>query len=206
VKQQINLLQISQNLAEPILSMWLIYRLWAIFIAGLLIVYAAIFGYKHIKTNQYYKLQTSNVQILESLKQVTGKIQSQNDPSQLVEEIANLTENNLKMAQTLKLLQDQGLIEPHSFSKYLEGFSRRHVEGTWFTDFDIGENGNYMSLKGGAIDALLVPEILQALQGEEVFKGKTFNSLEIEKTSDENTWVKFSLRAQKEVVDKVDKK
>lgn len=62
-------------------------------------------------------------------------------------------------------------------SGYLEGFARRHVEGTWLTAVRVQRGGNALGFEGRTLAPELVPAYLDGLREEALFSGRNFSAL-----------------------------
>src|SRR5471032_2340429 len=65
------------------------------------------------------------------------------------------------------------------YASYFRALAQARVEGVWLTGLHIAGAGNEISLEGRALHASLLPAYISRLGQQEVFKGKTFASLDI---------------------------
>jgi hypothetical protein len=66
------------------------------------------------------------------------------------------------------------------FSEYMRAFARQAVSGLWLNGFEIDGDGTQMSLRGGVLSPQLVPSYIQRLNKEQIMRGKTFSSLQMQ--------------------------
>src|SRR5476649_1077188 len=85
-----------------------------------------------------------------------------------------------------KLLQDAtGILgrgelgNTQGYASYFRALAQARVEGVWLTRVSINGADNQISLEGRALHASLLPAYISRLGQQEVFKGKTFASLDI---------------------------
>ncbi|MBB5609542.1 MULTISPECIES: PilN domain-containing protein [unclassified Janthinobacterium] len=85
-----------------------------------------------------------------------------------------------------KLLQDAtGILgrgelgNAQGYASYFRALAQARVEGVWLTGLHIAGAGNDISLEGRALHASLLPAYISRLGQQDVFKGKTFASLDI---------------------------
>src|SRR5450830_588535 len=85
-----------------------------------------------------------------------------------------------------KLLQDAtGILgrgelgNIQGYASYFRALAQARLEGVWLTNLHIAGAGNQISLQGRALHASLLPAYISRLGQQEVFKGKTFASLDI---------------------------
>jgi hypothetical protein len=67
------------------------------------------------------------------------------------------------------------------YSGYLRAFARQRLDGIWLTGVSVRDQGNDIGLQGQALQAVLLPQYLQRLSGEEVLRGKAFDSLSMQR-------------------------
>jgi len=79
------------------------------------------------------------------------------------------------------------------FAAYLEGFSRRVIDGLWISRFDMLNGGKQVKLVGGALKPDAIPRFIDNLKEEEALRGTKFQILEIDRADKNKNWVKFSL-------------
>jgi hypothetical protein len=131
-----------------------------------------------------------------------------------------ITERDGLKAQILKLKQDKSLdneiaaleravafrremlasIDPDAdggstFSEHLTGLSRQHIEGLWFTQIQLHENGDQIVLQGNARQPEFVPRFLQKLADEPVFSGQQFKVLKMNVPEEWKGALSFEVRS-----------
>lgn len=97
----------------------------------------------------------------------------------------------------LSVLGDLYASHSKGFATYLEGFSRRVIDGLWITRFDMLNGGSAVKLVGGALKPDAVPRFIENLKQEKAMQGTKFQILEIDRPSNNKNWVEFSLASDK---------
>ena len=82
------------------------------------------------------------------------------------------------------------------FSAHLEGLARQRVEGLWLTGLRLGAGGREVVIRGSALDAALVPLLVQRLGAEPAFAGMRFAALTIDRADGAAGQVDFVLRTR----------
>jgi len=108
---------------------------------------------------------------------------SGSDPSgrelvELKEQLAMRREvlNALQGGAGLEALQGQSTV---GFADYLQALARQTVNGLWLTGFSVGTGGQGIEVRGRMLVVDRLPEYIKRLNGEAVFKGRKFESLNI---------------------------
>jgi len=81
----------------------------------------------------------------------------------------------------------------YGFSAYLEGLARQVEAGVWLTDIEIAGAGSFLSLQGSVTQPELVPQLLQKLSQEEIFRGKAFEVMDLSRPDANKGQVDFAL-------------
>lgn len=81
------------------------------------------------------------------------------------------------------------------FAKYLLALSKYDIPGIWLTKFEFLNEGQAILLEGKAKNAALIPRLVSKIGKDPTFKGKKFESLDINRDENEGNLIKFSLRS-----------
>ncbi|HEY6898311.1 MAG TPA: PilN domain-containing protein [Rhodocyclaceae bacterium] len=73
-----------------------------------------------------------------------------------------------------------------SFAEYLRGLARRIPKGVWLTGFTANE-GDGLEIRGRMTDPALIPEYIQRLNEEPVFRGQSFAALRMARPETDKT-------------------
>ena len=106
------------------------------------------------------------------------------DPG-LLEEIAERERELQDKRRVLNLLSGETLGNTHGFAEQLAALGRTHSEGLWLQRIELEDGGRRLALQGRALAAELVPEFLDALEGEVAFNGVAFNRVTVRSVTDE---------------------
>jgi len=95
----------------------------------------------------------------------------------LTQEVARLQAQAKLRRELLSSLRTGALGNTQGFSRYLEAFARRRIEGVWLTGISVGGDENDLVVRGRVLRAELVPSYLKALNSEEVMRGRRIAKL-----------------------------
>lgn len=88
-------------------------------------------------------------------------------------------EAELKSArESMGVLEGGALGNRDGFARYMQAFSRQAIDGLWLTGFSVAGSGD-VAIQGRVVNAELVPEYIQKLNGEPALKGREFAALEM---------------------------
>ena len=166
--QQINLLTLElAPKSDPLVARHLVMA-WC----GFGLVLALITGWHGLSLWGLHTEMASTRSAVDQLR-VENNTQRQNivDPQSLRDRIAELREQQLEQDQLMRMLRAEQ--ETAGFSAYLSGLARAKVEGLWLSEISIVHNpASRLTLKGTALDAIRIPELLHNLAGEDHFAGQ----------------------------------
>ncbi|HIP52572.1 MAG TPA: hypothetical protein EYH03_00990 [Chromatiales bacterium] len=94
------------------------------------------------------------------------------------------------------LLEQQLGEAQQPLSAFFEGLAKSPVEGLWFNTIRVSEGGDYLALQGRVLEPELVPRLLSSLGKEEVFKGRAFQVLKLNR-QEEDQRIDFQLMTRK---------
>lgn len=121
---------------------------------------------------------------------------------QLLEEELRRLEAQAAAQQALIETLNAGVIGNASgYSEFMRAFARQSVHGLWLTGFAITGDAAQMSLSGAALNPDLVPAYVQRLNREQVMRGKSFASLQMQQSGIVNNnplaqrYIEFTLQS-----------
>lgn len=182
--QQINLYR-QKSQKKIILPFKQIVTLHIIFIIILLIISIYKIIDYYMTAVQLHELKNKQENLNKGLESAQQAIPTEEDKKRLEQTLANLQEAKeyrQKMYTTLTQLRYQDSV---GLSDYLSAMAEPNMSDLWLTKFNISDNGASITLEGITVNSSSVPSYLQALGKTKVFKGKTFNKLQI--ISDDKT-------------------
>lgn len=119
------------------------------------------------------------------------------DPA-LEREVARLAAERDGKTRLLRLLGSASLGNVEGFSPQLSGLARERVEGLWLRGVAIGRGGGDLLLRGSALEPELLPRFIQQLGREEIFAGRVFRSLRMERAEEAPGRLDFVLSTREE--------
>lgn len=115
----------------------------------------------------------------ERLTRVNTEFTPRQKNQQVVAELA-ATEARLKaLTEVANILRRGDVGNIHGYAEYFRALSRQHVDGLWLTGVAIAGPGSEIDVQGRAMQASLIPNYIARLTTEDIMRGKTFGSLQI---------------------------
>ncbi len=176
--QQINLYREpkQQQIILPLYQMIII----NLGFVGILFIISIYMFYDYYKTAlELQQLQAKQSNLNKGLASVQKTAPTEEDKKKLETTLSNLQEAKeyrQKMYTTLAQLHYQdssGLVE------YLNSMAEPNIPDLWLTKFYLANNGSSVTLEGITVNSSSVPAYLQALGKTKIFKGRTFDKLQI---------------------------
>jgi len=115
-----------------------------------------------------------NTQWVEDIKQWQNKINEAEKTERLIDERMRLSEKN--------------------FSDYLQALANQSDRDVWITAIHITGENRSLSIQGSTFKPEKVPQLLQRLQKDPVFKGEFFNKLVMEPSLKKTEQINFTLK------------
>lgn len=166
-------------------------------IAGLLIVLAAWGGW------EYWRASTAEARLeaardrlvvaedrVADLRERLAALREELDDNG---ELARVREEIQAKERLLRYLDEGPLAERAGFSPYLEGLARRTVDDLWLHSIVLRDGGKRLRLEGHALSPASIPELIDALGEESVYRGHAFRALSIDRPEDAHWRVDFVL-------------
>ena len=69
--------------------------------------------------------------------------------------------------------------DARGYSRYFAAFARRTLPGVWLTGFSVADGGDELDIRGRVLHPDLVPAYIQALNKEEVMRGRSVTRLKL---------------------------
>jgi hypothetical protein len=182
--QQINLYQPMLRQPKRIFSALTILQIWSV--VALALVVLSGFGQWRVGAlaGRLTGLENHELRAKQRFKDLQLALPKKNaDPTLAAR--AQVMDIELAQAQLLAEALTTGILgNTEGFSVYLEALARQHVTGTWLTRIEVTQGGSAIGLSGHALAPELVPEYIQRLNREPVFKGKMFSQLSLSRAPD----------------------
>jgi hypothetical protein len=197
--QQINLFQPQfRNKTEPFGMQQL---LWSVAGFVAILVVLSLYRQWNISTldsslqQQKQQLATLN-KMLVPLKQSQAAIRK----SPLVQKALEKKQNKVNTKQQLiKIMSQRSFGNTEGFTKQLTGLAQQRIEGLWLTALTLRSGGVYMDLQGNSLRPEYLPQYIQRLSNETIFKGSKFDTLVMQRHEKKSGWISFTLNSQEKV-------
>ncbi len=193
MSQEINLLNPEFAEKRKVLSfVGMLLVLGALFV--LMLLYYAISAYQADALGKA-AVDALKTQALKQaqLAQLAESYRPRQKDLQLVAEVARLETEIKDRDRALAILKSGNLDNIHGYSRYMEAFARQIVPGLWLTGFSI--QGREMDIQGRTLSPDLVPVYINRLDKEEVMRGITFASLEMQLPEKAADYLEFALQS-----------
>lgn len=193
ITQQINLYQPIFRKQPVAFSFWTGLLLSAIVITGMFAIYG--FGKWQLQQmeGQLDSLHQRNSALKKDIAAIERKLPEPKINRLLERKITQLAERRKTGMALLNTLQSRMEGNPRGFSDYFEGLARQTETGLWFTRIDIKQGGRALNLSGETVQPELVPNLLQRLESEAAFNGKTFQVMKLKRGDSQEGDLEFSL-------------
>jgi hypothetical protein len=158
---------------------------WALAGGGLVISLAL--GYYARLDGQLSRLQAENARVdaeMKALLEQVSKIKpgSTQARSQALEKSIAQAESELKEGEAvLSRLSGGGLGNTKGFSEYMTALARQRQQGVWITGLIVSGDGTQFAIRGGALNAEIVPQYIRRLSREEVLQGLPIADLQLQR-------------------------
>ncbi len=194
--QHLNLYGQLDRAVEPPFSGRQVTWATAACVVVMLIVYAVLSVSNYALQNELKALQQQQADVAKALSALKERKSILEQDNSLDLNIARL-QGDIKFRQRLL-----GSIDPNSavmddgFADHLSGLARQYIDGLWFTEIQLLEGGQELALLGRTRAPEYVPQYLQKLAGEKVFKGHQFRIFRMSTPEEQKNLLAFELRAK----------
>lgn len=83
-------------------------------------------------------------------------------------------------AELIEIIKSGAVGNITGYSEYMRAFARQIVQGLWLTGFTVTGDAAQISLSGAALTPELLPAYIQRLGKEDIMRGKTFSTLQMQ--------------------------
>lgn len=188
--QQINLYRLLPKEAGSLLTQKKVIIYYVIFFILLLILYSHTQSQKvkleyelNGMTNEISGLQNQSIQL------------AQKYPTSNIDELQKIIKD-LQIQLDNKSSAIDLLVLNNNYSSYLTGLASATANGVWYTEILFNRGANSINLKGSALQAIRLTELLDQLAKPSIFHSFTFNLQEINEDKLPATFHIVSKRAQ----------
>ena len=168
-------------------------------VALVLLIYIVALVRLHGNDSEKEFLAQQNGAVLSELKQL--KIQHNsivNDPA-IRQKTDTMREQLRRKNALLKAVRQQPAVKQAGFSVYLEGLAAQHLRGLWLKEISLSGAGQRLALAGNTRKPEYLPQYLQRLAKEPVFKGQQFAVLRLNQEEQHKDLLQFEVRSRAEV-------
>ena len=196
--QQVNLFQAQfKSKSEPLMMQQLLFVA-----AGFVVVLVMLSLYRQWSSStleaeyqqQLQQLATLNKQLI-PLKQIQA---NKKKSPQIEKQLAQKQKTVNSKQQLIKIMGQRSFGNTEGFTKQLTGLAQQRIEGLWLTSLTIRSGGVFMDLQGNSLRPELLPQYIQRLSNETIFKGSKFDTLVMEQHEKKTAWLSFTLNSQEE--------
>lgn len=130
-------------------------------------------------TLQRDQLATQLQQAQDGLKQVNAARAPHEANPALVQELAQLNQQQQTQSKLLQVINGGVTVANKSLSSYMRGFANQTTEGLWLTGFSIDAEHDAISVFGRSLATDLLPKYIEMMSKEKVFAGQLFGGLKV---------------------------
>lgn len=198
MRQQVNLYQPIFRRQTPLFSARTMLQSLLLMVA----VLGGIYGYAshevHMLATHVQGLERQRGDAETRLLALESSLPKREPSRLLASEVEKATGDIAERVALVAMLSSPGDASGHGFSTHLEGLARQNVEGLWLTGLRLRRAGRDIVIRGTALDAALVPVLVQRLSDEPAFAGMRFAALTIDRSDATPEQVDFELRTRLE--------
>ena len=133
------------------------------------------------------------------LARYTAEYSTQKSGLMLSEELKQTEAQAILQQEIIQTLKSGVIGNTSGYAEYMRAFSRQIVNGLWLTQFNIVGDAAQISLGGAVLRPELVPLYVRRLNRENVMRGKSFASLQMQQPKTEEgkepRYVEFTLQS-----------
>ncbi len=111
---------------------------------------------------------------------LTAEFSRQRAGLTLEQELKKVAAEAVAQREIINALKSGVIGNTKGYSAYMEAFARQSLNGLWLTGFSIDGDAKQMSISGAALSQELVPGYIMRLNNEQVMRGKSFASLQMQ--------------------------
>lgn len=97
--------------------------------------------------------------------------------SALLDQIAQLEQKEKIQQQVLQTVSKSATTPDKGYAALMRAFAKQSIDGLWLTSFSMDSDNNRLNISGRALQGNLVPEYISRLGNEDVLKGQSFATL-----------------------------
>jgi hypothetical protein len=202
VSQQINLINVNPHKREGAFSVRNMLQALGGILLCIILVYVYVAYRSSEMAGQIAEVKNKQLAEQQRLAGLTAEYIKQRAGLTLDQELNKVTAEATAQREIINALKSGVIGNTMGYSKYMQAFARQVVNGLWLTGFSVEADGVQMSISGGALSPELVPGYILRLNNENIMRGKTFASLQMQlpkeesgKTSNRQQYLEFELKS-----------
>jgi Tfp pilus assembly protein PilN len=202
VSQQINLINVNPRKREGSFSVRNMLQALGGILLCIMLVYVYVAYRSSEMAGQVEAIKNKQLTEQQRLAGLTAEYLKQRAGLTLDQELNKVTAEATAQREIINALKSGVIGNTMGYSKYMQAFARQVVNGLWLTGFSVEADGVQMSISGGALSPELVPGYILRLNNENIMRGKTFASLQMQlpkeesgKTSNRQQYLEFELKS-----------
>ncbi len=177
-----------------------LFKLYLSAFAVIMVLMLGYCGYIFWETkNLEYELkqaQMKNTTAEARLQQIETQYPQQQINNLLVDELA-LSQNRLRaLRKIVNNSSNTQFDQSQGFSRYFTALTNQAHSDVWLNRISINTQNNAMTLQGSTFKSASVPNLLQRLQNESIFRGKKFARLAMKESSLLPPQINFTISSQ----------
>jgi len=197
--QHINLFNQIERHVEPMLSARRQAQLLGVIAGVWVVAFMVLLFDQRAQKNELDQVRSQQAQTEQQLTAASAEIQRLMTDPTLANDVSALKE---KVAFRKQVIARIGSMDPttaQGFAGHLKGLARQSLSGLWFTRIDLSNGGQEMALVGKTRKPEYLPQYIQRLSEEMIFKGQQFRVFRLSTPEKSNGILDFEIRAQDEV-------
>jgi Tfp pilus assembly protein PilN len=202
VSQQINLINVNPHKREGAFSVRNMLQALGGILLCIILVYVYVAYRSSEMAGQIAEVKNKQLAEQQRLAGLTAEYIKQRAGLTLDQELNKVTAEAAAQREIINALKSGVIGNTMGYSKYMQAFARQVVNGLWLTGFSVEADGLQMSISGGVLSPDLVPGYILRLNNENIMRGKTFTSLQMQlpkeesgKTSNRQQYLEFELKS-----------
>jgi Tfp pilus assembly protein PilN len=202
VSQQINLINVNPHKREGAFSVRNMLQALGGILLCIILVYVYVAYRSSEMAGQIAEVKNKQLAEQQRLAGLTAEYIKQRAGLTLDQELNKVTAEATAQREIINALKSGVIGNTMGYSKYMQAFARQVVNGLWLTGFSVEADGLQMSISGGVLSPDLVPGYILRLNNENIMRGKTFTSLQMQlpkeesgKTSNRQQYLEFELKS-----------
>ena|SRR3989338_3376992 len=146
----------------------------ALFFYGYAIYQVDQLGRQSAESGKHYHAEQAR------LARYAAEFSPQQANQALQDEVRRLEKQVAAQAELIEIIKSGAVGNITGYSEYMRAFARQIVQGLWLTGFTVTGDAAQISLSGAALNPALLPAYIQRLGKEDIMRGKTFSTLQMQ--------------------------